>query len=763
MPSESIPARRRRRRFDPTVALAVTAVAAIGVAPLVGAATVGPVTVAAAEAAEPDDGGIRIHVAPLRSTVLDLGANIEVAVEIENATDRSLAAGAVQLLASSEAIDDVAELDAWRGEDSGGGEAVPTGVLLAETATAAIGPGTVELVSLTVPAASLADLTGAPVVGLAAELRVNGLTVAAGADAFATDTAPVAAPLPLAVVAPLTVPAGTAGLLTPEELTGWTGPTGLLTRQLDALAFRPVTIAIDPRIIASIRVLGTSAPESATAWLERLQGLPNEIFPLAYADADVAVQAQLDLPGLLAPTSFTDVLDPANFAAVDEGADDADGGFDDAEPTATETPAPPAEELPTTEALLAWPYTRTDIGWPADDTVATGDLGYLADAGLTTTILSAGNVEPTAEQRGAASTIDGSTAVVSDGRVTSALREAAEARTDTAWRSATGMLEAELALGADAVEGPVPTLLATLSRGGSAQADRVAATLDVLSANAWSQPAALSDAIGAPPSARTLVDRPEEEPRPASVQRLVEAETEVAAFATIVADPRLLTGPDRRELLAVLDVAWLADTEGWNGAVAEQLAERRSTLAAVSVVPSSPINVVSSETGVPTTILNALPYAATVVVDVEPSNGRLVVGDPITTTVEAESRSTVVVPVAAGVGNGAVTLRVSLASTDGVAIGTPVDFSVNVQADWEGLGAAILGIIVVTVFGIGLWRNIRRRRRQRAADAAETTASGDADGEASEAPASSDASEASDAPEASEAPASGPTTESRDG
>ena len=57
----------------------------------------------------------------------------------------------------------------------------------------------------------------------------------------------------------------------------------------------------------------------------------------------------------------------------------------------------------------------------------------------------------------------------------------------------------------------------------------------------------------------------------------------------------------------------------------------------------------------------------------------------------------------------------------------------NVQADWEGLGAAIIATIVVLVFGIGVWRNIRRRRRERAAAAeagrraAEVEESADAD------------------------------------
>jgi len=82
------------------------------------------------------------------------------------------------------------------------------------------------------------------------------------------------------------------------------------------------------------------------------------------------------------------------------------------------------------------------------------------------------------------------------------------------------------------------------------------------------------------------------------------------------------------------------------------------------------------------------------------------------------------VPVVAGVGNGDVSLVVSLTSPTGVPIGDSVTIPANVQADWEGLGATILATLVVLVFGIGIWRNIRRRRRARSDQAADATAEG---------------------------------------
>lgn len=692
--------------------------------------------------------GIIMRVAPTASTSIAPGVPVTFEVEVENATTEPVAAGTVRLIRSASEIDDTTELDAWLAQapdpvPSEADAAVPEptpidGVDVAEAASATIAPGAVEVVTIALPAEAIDEIDESPVLGFGAELLVGDTLISSTADAFANDAAPVASPTAVALAVPLTVPASAAGLLSADDLATWTSPFGLLSRQLDAVEGRPVAIGIDPRIIASIRVLGTSAPSTATAWLERLASLPNEIFPLAYADADVAAQAQLGLPALLGPTSFSDVLDPANFTGT---GDDSDGDGDgdtvaadgDEAPTATPTPTEPAAgEVPTTEELLAWPYTRTDIAWPADDTIATGDLAFLAAAGLTTPILAPGNVVAVEPWANAASSVDGSPAVVAEARLTAPLRAASEALSDTEWRAAAGRLGAELAL-LDDGEGDQPVaLLATLGRGAGAQSARVSATLDALAANPQVEPASLTAAIGAPPVERALVDEPEGQQRIDNVDRIIRTDANVAAFATVLEDPRQLTGPTRRDALALLDVDWLDDRPSWDAAVGEWLVAQRRTLDAVSVVPSSPINVVSSETGVPTTILNALPYPVTVVVDVTPSNGRLVVEDQATVTIDPESRSTVTVPVAAGIGNGEVTLTVSLTSPEGVPIGSPVSIPVNVQADWEGLGAAIIGVIVVVFFGVGIWRNIRRHRKKKAEadevdEASEADAAGDAD------------------------------------
>lgn len=680
-----------------------------------------------------EEDGLSLRITPTISTSLSLAGPVTISVEIENATGESLAPSHLRLVRADDVIDEEGELSDWLAIGGGEGEGLgDAGATVAESEARGVAAGGTALVSFTIPPEQLAELARSPVVGLGAELVVGDTVVATGTDAYPNADVPASGSVAVALVSPLTVPVadGTTGIITAAQLENWTGPTGVLTRQLDALAGRRVAIGLDPRILASIRVLGTSAPSSATTWLQRLAVLPNEIFPLAYADADLALQSQIGLPALLEPTSFADVMDPANFTAP-VGGDGGDGAADTegdsagndggVEPTDAPTEPETADAVPTTEELLDWPYTRTDLAWPADDTVAPGDLAYLDASGLTTAVLASTNVEPVERPSSASALIDGSTALVADAGLTEPLRAAADAQTEAEWRAATGRLLAELALDAGAAR---TTVLATFDRGAPTLAERVSAVIDEIEASRWSTLAGLSDAIGAPPEPRALVDEAEAEERRSTATRMMAVETDVAAFASVLDEPELLTAPARRDLLSILDVAWLDEGDGWNTAAGEWISLQRDTLGSVSVVPSSPINVVSTETGVPTTIDNTLPYPVTVFVEVEPSNGRLIVEDRVEVTVGPESRSTVRVPVAAGVGNGDVSLAVSLTSPTGVPIGTPVTIPANVQADWEGLGAAILAAIVVLVFGIGIWRNIRRRRRARAESAADAAAGG---------------------------------------
>ncbi|WP_430646805.1 DUF6049 family protein [Agromyces sp. GXS1127] len=726
MPAESTTPRRLRRLLANLSA--GTATAALGLAGAV-APFGGPTGPAPAFAAEPD-GGVRVSVAPADGTAVTAGAPVDVVVEIVNGGETAVEAGTLSLGIAASGLDDEDGLDDWTSD----GGLPPSARTVFERDTAALPVGSVTTLRFTLPA-SATDATD-PAIGLAASLESGGADVAGAATAVANTLVADDDRPGFALAYPLTVPADEGGLIPAERLESWTGPTGLLTRQLEAVSGKDVAVGLDLRIPLSIRVLGSSAPESAVAWLEALALMPNEVFPLAYADADLAAQSQAGLDAPLEPLGFADLVDPADFA--------------EAQGTAGATTVP--GQAPTDEELLAWDFTRTDLAWPADGTVASGDLDHFAAGGLTTAILAPGNVEPARAGANAAATIEGRGGVVADPRLQTPLRLAAAAQTDATWRSAASRLVAELAIGSGAGAGASTVLLGTFARSAGAEAERIADTLDALAGSRWSRTATLAEAVGAPPASRELVSLPEDDQRIENVQRLLGAEAAVEEFSDVLDDPALLTAPTRRDLLGLLAVGWLDLPTEWTDAIGRWLIDQRAITDSVVVVPTSSVLVVASETGIPITVENDLPYPVNVVLTVDPSNGRLLVEEPVEATVEGESRRTIQVPVAAGVGSGEVDLEVSIASPDGTPLGSIVEIPANVHADWEGVGATILAVLAVLVFGAGIVRTVLRRRRGRA-DAGDPTDATDA-ADAADATPETDATDSTDITDA----ASSPTT-----
>jgi hypothetical protein len=143
---------------------------------------------------------------------------------------------------------------------------------------------------------------------VAAGLLCMGLSAPAAAQAEESEVPPAVGRV--AAVFALTAPAASTSLISSEDLALYTSPTGVLSRELSEVIDTPVAIGIDPMILASIRVLGSAAPPSAVAWIERLAAATNETFPLAYADADLTLTLQAGAPGVLAPTSFDFAVDP---------------------------------------------------------------------------------------------------------------------------------------------------------------------------------------------------------------------------------------------------------------------------------------------------------------------------------------------------------------------------------------------------------------------------------------------------------------------
>lgn len=705
----------------------LAAALAIGALSVTGAVAVAAPTNAATSSPTPTaTSGAKLAAALTadQAGVLSPGKDLAVSVTVSNPTGTAYQSGSVSLWVDPAPAKDRAALSGWLTSTDAVTDPVEVGRAPLDT----LEPGGTTVVRITVPAASVpfGTRTDSAVFGI-------GATVKAGsAEASPRGSVvwyPGGTPKQSAVnvVMPIVTPPGSDGLIAADDLATYTAPNGILTRELDGLAgHTTVTVGIDPMIVASIRVLGNAAPPSAVEWLSRLADLPNDTFSLGYGDADTAGQIQSGLPSPLEPTSLDYAIDPKNFTpqptAVGEPSTPTRTPAPKTAAPKTGTPSPtptstPGPSLPTTDQLLAWDYTFTGLTWPGEKTVRRADLAPLAAAGLTTAIVSGGNTN--ASDLGStpnAPFASGSTHVLAtDQRLSDALQQAASAPSDVAWNSAMSKVNAQLAL-ISQESGDARRLLVALGRSWPSSGTQLERTFDSLFSSPWSSPADYETVASAQATSGVdLIDTPESTERVSLIRSLVQDEGSLGQFATVLDDPTRLTGRTRAELLTLLAISWENPRADWSGAVTKARKATDDTLHSIKILPTENVNLVSAQGSIPFTVSNELPDdAATIVLSASPSNSRLELDQSTTKRILKDSRATVLIPVKAKVGNGQVVLSLHLYSPTGVPIGDPTSVTVDVHADWEGIGALVFGILLVLLFGFGIVRNILRRRSKRA-------------------------------------------------
>lgn len=522
------------------------------------------------------------------------------------------------------------------------------------------------------------------------------------------------APIAVSVVVPITATPGDDGMLDATALEVATSPAGALTRELDELLTTSATIALDPMIPASIRVLGSAAPASALEWLDRLAAAPNEVFLLAYADADLTPLARADSLDLAAPVDFGFAIDPSAFGPAQTAVptESPTPTTDPSEtPDPTETPDPGAGDpppLPTTEDLLAWADALPGIAWPSTGSVAAPDLAAYTAAGYTSLLLSSANLSETS---GALAGLGDLTAIVADSAASALFAEASTSIDDATREQAVTRLGA--ALDGLAAVHPGRSVVLTLDRRSAFSFYGLEETFTAIAARDSTVMTGLSTVLAGSPESATVVDGVAGEPV-TMAPALTTAVRAEAQFATILSDPALLTAPRRLQLLALLAVqrganpAWATEA----GAFLDRSAE---ILSSVQLVDGGDAFVTSTQTSIPIPISNALDFPVTVMVDVRPLKPSLRVGGPVEVTIEPGSSKTVKLD-AEAITNGEVVVEVRLSSpTTGVQIGEVRRFTADLQAQWETVGI-VVGSVVALIFAAGIARNVIVRRR-RATDA----------------------------------------------
>jgi hypothetical protein len=470
--------------------------------------------------------------------------------------------------------------------------------------------------------------------------------------------------------------------MTSAEIASATATNGYLTQKLSAVSGSRVTLAVDPRITTSILALGPAAPPSATAWLRNLNASSQTGFWLTYGDSDTSglIQAGTNTP-----------LSP---------------GIDDV----ANIPSPPTGSRWGGSSWPGWAATLENISWPMANTLSSAIVAKIADWGNTRVITSSDNIsgEIPATSLGRS----GQAKVVTVNAAASACAQALEVSNSTASRaSATACLAARVAVAATSSPSG-STVVVALSR--SSQRFSVGgfgAAVEALKNLSFTQATTINQVVTGASSAIDIAARTESANRRNALKRALVNQNRITGFAPVAADPSVVINPGQRRLAAISSSEWIG-ASGWNEALVANGDLTNEVLDSVSIVTSSTINMVSGQARIPVVIRNDLPSAVSVIVHAMPSNARISVGGEVPLTIEANSQARAYLPVSARVGNGGVTLEVSLTDSLGNSVGRITNLPVNVRADWETFGLWGLGIVFFGLVIAGVIRTLRRSRRK---------------------------------------------------
>lgn len=660
-----------------------------------GGAVAASVTPSPTPTADVRTGTTDFTLAPIRNGILNPGEALTASVTIENGTALTVERTDVTLEIGASALPDRGRLNAWLAGDVGGVELQPAG----STSIDPVAPGEARTTSVMVP-------DDAPL--------LTGLTpgVYPMAATYISDEGPVRStsvivvprgdqPFGVGVVVPITAAPITEGLLTSDELAALTAEDGELTKQLDGVELTSAILAVDPAIVAAIRVLGTAAPPSATAWLERLETLPNTRFALQFGDADPALQVEAGLAQPAGALSLGSYLRPTDFPATPTPT-----------PTGTATPQANAQapSLPPLDELLDTEASRDAVYWPSADTVtpaAVAALGAVVSDDVPLTL-----IPSTAASTGGARAVAGEAGVlVYDADVSRALTTAASV--DESALRAAPLAEASAYLSFASSEAGESPVLVAIDRA----ADRSYIGLQTAISAAAGYPGATTHSLltlsAAAPRNVTIADAAAPAERVAEAKALFGDEVEIANFATILDDPTLLTGPERARILQLLAVGWAGRPDEARVAVAQHRIDTQETLDSVALLPSTTINLFAAGAGLPFTVRNDLPYEVNLVLYATPDDLRLGVRRANEIVATPQSNTRVEVPVEARVGNGEVTLGLQLRSPSFVAIGPGQSVDINVRAEWETVGIVVLSVLVGGLILLGILRTVFRARARR--------------------------------------------------
>ncbi|GAA1778389.1 hypothetical protein GCM10009768_03940 [Leucobacter iarius] len=683
----------------------------------------------ATSAAKPE-----LVVAPAEPVIRDDAASVVFHVLVRNATQQDLPAGGLELridpkrIASAGALAD--GLAPPKGSGTAQAEAVPGSVL----ATQRIDPtsaGNEQTVSVTVRRSDLAILLG-QVPGVFA-VHASFTPDSAGTG-VSPSPSPSASPLDpstasggsladrldasapvvwrgvaakhrtaLTVIVPFLLPSAVTGMPTRGQLGD---AAARLTPLLDAAERHQSTLAIDPRLIAAIRGLGSQAPQSARELLARLEASTLPQFLLQFADADPAAQAALGSDRLLEPNGlgYYTATAPSTGSEDSSGQDQSSG---DTAPTADPAAAPTLDEL------VAWP-NGSARAWPADGQADASTLALLQHSGSESVVLDSSNVSLTG---GPAARIDGMQSLVADAQLGASVRGGLAATTEAERGADTAEAAARLALLA-APDGTAGSTVLALDRRTMADDDHPEEVFEVLDTLSWVSPVRETAQVT---GTATLRPQKPAQDRLDLLKDAISRESAVTDLAPLLVRPESLGEYQRVRLLALLSTSGASPEADFAKTASDYRARDAKLLNGVTAIRNDHTQLVGASTRVPVLLRNDLPFDAVVTVAASPASAAISVPTRSFPRVEipANSGRTMLIPVDSRISSGESGLIVDISPVGGSEVTFTGTLPLTIRSVVETVALSVLGGLAALLLGFGIWRSIRRRRRAGISEAPE--------------------------------------------
>ena len=463
------------------------------------------------------------------------------------------------------------------------------------------------------------------------------------------------------------------------------------------------------------------------AFVSALMGAATELIALPEGDADL---------GALALSGNAGFWDRASDSIAGFPSSLREAGWVAPTPsTASPSPSPSAsasgQSGTTTTSPDAGPTILRNVAWPADTTFGTSFLSNYASADQITiapasALTPAEEVTFTSYARVNVNPSTGETAT--DGTGARTIAQQADLASILSWNASGGdELDAEQALTAITAiivrERPSSsrTVFAAAARGTTVN-ESLTKRVNALFSPRWVSALSFTDMTSSEP---TDVDRQTvdagtlDADTSTAITAMASSLTMLEPLANATDDPNAVYDSVTPRILPALS-AQLTPSEQLDSATA-MTSQITGMLSAVTVEPSSAVNLINKSANFPVLVRNNLPWPVRVNVTLVPDDPRLRATPALSQTLAAQGATTVEVPVGA-IGSGDIEVTYKVTTPDGTVLDDSRTVTVRMRAGWEDAITAV----IASLFGLLFLAGIRRSLRKRAARKAQASSDGSA-------------------------------------